>query len=1054
MRRRTTMLMSALFVAGAFAINGNTAKADTVVKQPADKIQDDSNAIQESSAKDKAELRKVQEDLTNKQADKIKAEDSKKELTATLEQKQATAEQAKKALDKAKGNLEIAQDVQNKYATKYDSSFENNVKSAQVDKDNADKNEKDLEDQVQDSKNKQNDLIDQKNTADSEIKANTETLNKANEDLAKVQENQIQAQKNFGNVQKHYAQIQEEYEAKKSATNKATQDLEQNKSDLAKSQKALSDLQTNNNDLDKAVNSIQNNLSTANIELTNTQSNLSGIQTKANDIQKKINNVNIKLTEAVDKRDGAKTKLDSYNQSSFVVPENYKNTFIKWLGIDGVDGLVIKDGGVKFNYKQYENEMRLVSSEGEKLNNFKHNTQDEKRMVNVNHMTENEKLELNKFSTRLINQIRVQMGKKPVNLNRSAMAFADEIAKNYIKDRFMMDDPKYDRYRGHDTPAISLAAQQYGLDPTKNYYEDMADSFVVPKNAKNADAVSMSMDKLKEGIYNAIKLMIFSQKEWNHAQGLLTMGYMSDYDKWGTHKNRPIYAGMSMSIQPDKYDDGTGQDTYEILFHFIDVPGDIQTKDGELSLLPRYIGDKSKFDTEDNISLDRADNSKVQQAYNQAADEVNNLTAQKNNLNNQIQNINDQIKNNQHIINDLTVKISNLSNELAKAKQQKHEVEDSINTISKHISDLKSSQPVLIQAQNKATNDLNAYQQKHADAIKDYSKAKIQLDKLDDDLKLANNNKIGATQNLKQAQDKLGQINKELDIVNTQLTDLEAKVSSAKNSQIVANENLLRAQTAFNNYLAAYQDADNKLKKAKIDLATKAEEFKKAKSNYDTANTDYQTTNNQIIELDRQISNLKNDINEAQAKVTKLSEIIKTKENSQNKNNKVNKIETVVNGKSNVLIISKHDDIKERPISNLKNNSSENEDTKLSDIVKINKQNNYSENNKVEVTVNRSSSTPILSKYNSMKGNQAKLSTITNENNKFNNQVINSKNNSQVSNFSKHDQTSNEKGVTTNKVKLPQTSEKQGFFASLLGMFLATLGLGIFGADRSRDRKE
>lgn len=621
------------------------------------------------------------------------------------------------------------------------------------------------------------------------------------------------------------------------------------------------------------------------------------------------------------------------------------------------------------------------------------------------------------------------MGKQAVKLTKGSFDYATFIAKQNDLDKF---NNKF----AHDIGAQKKANEKFGI-----HYE------AVEAKAGEDYGGLENMDDLKDHVYDAVTSLLFNGLEWGHADELLSMGNSDDVDIDGSLM--PTYFGIGVSTNPPEQNGLSGAPVVDspmsVIIESIKVP--------KINGVP-YKFDNNKFNVTDVIPTDTIDNSKEEQAYNQAVDEVNNLTVQKNNLNKQIQDINNQIKNNKRIINDLTAKISNLSNELAKAKQQKHEVEDSINTISKHISDLKSSQPVLIQAQNKATNDLNAYQQKHADAIKDYSKAKTQLDKLDDDLKLANNNKIGATQNLKQAQDKLGQINKELDIVNTQLTDLEAKVSSAKNSQIVANENLLRAQTAFNNYLAAYQDADNKLKKAKIDLATKAEEFKKAKSNYDTANTDYQITNNQIIELDRQISNLKNDINEAQAKVTKLSEIIKTKENSQNKNNKVNKIETVVNGKSNVLIISKHDDIKERPINNLKNNSSENEDTKLSDIVKINKQNNYSENNKVEVTVNRSSSTPILSKYNSMKGNQAKLSTITNENNKFNNQVINSKNNSQVSNFSKHDQTSNEKGVTTNKVKLPQTSERQGFFASLLGMFLATLGLGIFGADRSRDRKE
>lgn len=84
MKRRTTMLMSALFAAGAFALNGNVAKADNV--QAVNNNNANSTEVKQNTGNgDSSELNvasaQTKNDQANNQEASTKSEPDNKELT-------------------------------------------------------------------------------------------------------------------------------------------------------------------------------------------------------------------------------------------------------------------------------------------------------------------------------------------------------------------------------------------------------------------------------------------------------------------------------------------------------------------------------------------------------------------------------------------------------------------------------------------------------------------------------------------------------------------------------------------------------------------------------------------------------------------------------------------------------------------------------------------------------------------------------------------------------------------------------------------------------------
>ena len=882
-----------MYVSAAVVAAGSIAGAKTTTVKAAEvqKVNADSNANlnnkaeQKATAQDKAatkqiaqdksDIVKTQDQVKQAQADKAQVESQKTQTEATLPAKQEAMQTAKSNLDNAKSELTHAQTKQEDLTKQYDSSYENNVKSAQAAKTQADQKVQNLEGQVQTAQNKQTDLIGQRTNAESEVKANTETLNNVNTHVNGIDCTSKAAQDKFNNVQKDYNQIQGELNAKESASAKAENDLKQNETDLNQSKKTLSDLQTKDNDLAKTVNDTQAKLEISNKDLANVNNDISQSQNKLNDVTKQANDVNSKLSQATAKRDEAKSALDQIRESAqnvMILPDSYIKAAKKWDYISNEDRK-------NFNDDQFTKEMYAASIDGWKLNHYKSNEKDKKHMVDLNNLTADEQLEINNFALNLINQARAQLGNKPRILNRSAMKFANDVANNYRTN----NTNSLRNGGGHDVKAITAAARKYGLNDANNWYELLGrENFSTqapyeavtdydPYGAYHVESYSHSaddyrhqrddMDSLKNHIYDDIKGMIFNfhDNEWLHAGAMLSFYYMPQ-ESLGNKGQTTTYSAISIDMQSSSPD--------IILIHYISVPDIIDSIWHE----NEFIKDPSKFNVNDNIELTTAtDPVKAQQAYDQAQNDVNSLISQKNDLDNQIKSLTDHINQSQAKVNVLTKSINDLSTKLANAKNDKQNVEHQIVDTTKRINDLQAAYPALLKAKDDIAQDLATYKQDHAAVINDYNNTKSQLEKLNNDLDAANKDKNSAETILNQHKAELARINQDLDAANKQIDDLKVKLADAKTAQTAAKANLDKAQADYDNYVNTHKDLIDQISAADKVVSEKKEAVQKAQAAYDKAEADYKTAKAEVTKLDNKVQDLDKTITKSQATIKTLT---------------------------------------------------------------------------------------------------------------------------------------------------------------------------------------
>ena len=147
-------------------------------------------------------------------------------------------------------------------------------------------------------------------------------------------------------------------------------------------------------------------------------------------------------------------------------------------------------------------------------NTFKADPADEKITVNKNNLTESQQLELTRFAADLLNQVREQLGVKPVQITTGSLKFATDVKNNYLQDNWNKE--------AHDVAGITRAARKNGLDDGGNYYED----------ASFFSSTPSTLAGLKGQIYDSIRDMILGFVDFNvdgnadtyeilHTEGLL-----------------------------------------------------------------------------------------------------------------------------------------------------------------------------------------------------------------------------------------------------------------------------------------------------------------------------------------------------------------------------------------------------------------------------------------------------------------------------------------------------------------------------------------------------
>lgn len=170
---------------------------------------------------------------------------------------------------------------------------------------------------------------------------------------------------------------------------------------------------------------------------------------------------------------------------------------------------------------------------GMKGNHFYDDNASDNRTVDVTRLSAGDKAEISKYALAVINSARRQMRKSNWTYRSRAVRFADEVSKNYIKDRMSVWSPD------HDVAGIKRAARTCGLNyRIGQVYEDESGLPITDE----FNGTTRTMKKLKEQIYFNIKQMLFggfagddvndasAYYEWQHAGDLLGLRSMRGND--------------------------------------------------------------------------------------------------------------------------------------------------------------------------------------------------------------------------------------------------------------------------------------------------------------------------------------------------------------------------------------------------------------------------------------------------------------------------------------------------------------------------------------------
>ena len=282
--------------------------------------------------------------------------------------------------------------------------------------------------------------------------------------------------------------------------------------------------------------------------------------------------------------------------------------------------------------------------------------------VDPMNLTDQQKKDLATWIAQLINPLRSQLGNTPVEVNNSAMGFADAVAKGYDKDNWNLFT------HSHDTDAIYNAAVQYGLAAQKgsNAYEDAVSSIIPTQTC--------TMNQLRESIYNALKELLFV--DMMHATNV--EGY-----NWLTKEKEPQeYMGFSI--------DKLGQ------FHLEFIPANLVT-------------DPSKFNVNDNVAI--------------PADDLASLKKQQANLQQQLSTEQSQlaqdkqaVTNAQNKLNNANAVLNSATNAFNAAKQGYQDAQTALTNAQNKLS---QDQATLKQAQEDVQNAPQELQQMSAQLAQD-----------------------------------------------------------------------------------------------------------------------------------------------------------------------------------------------------------------------------------------------------------------------------------------------------------------------------------------------
>lgn len=546
-----------------------------------------------------------------------------------------------------------------------------------------------------------------------------------------------------------------------------------------------------------ATTNVDNQINAASDTVNTAQKTVDNAQTNLNDVQKAAQT----STSNTDIPTSTKGFIDHYNAQKFELPKAYVN------GLRNVHDTASSD-----QFEQtIDPDMKMF-----KMFDYQSDPDAAKEKVDVLHLTGQQILQLNLYSTRLINQIRAQFGMPAFKLNPQAIANAQRMANQESAGKMSGHHPDILKGAGENVGSFSgqitqdSTQKQMGLYKASGEHPD-----VWVKHGPNDTRlvyhwVNLSfktMDDLQAGLFYTVTSMMFADS------GQEADGHALNFSLWNQSPDSQMALGIESFANDKNPKDGS------VYYRWIFTNSSKVDPNKNLDTTPTNAHGA-------NIAQDHSAQIKSAQAT---------LTNAKQTLANAQNKLNTLKANRDQMIQNLVAKTDNSDVQKLQAK----------------IKDIKASHDKAINDENaKYNTELDKLTKDHEaklDAIKaqssDVNELKAQLQKKLDTLKTNHEAKLAQIQ--KENDAKIAQI--KADIQNDpEIAKLQARIATIKANLAAQKKSLDDKYAALvASDQAAYQKLENQLK------PSASEETAKGK------NDSYTTADGKTVVLPRESTTTK-----------------------------------------------------------------------------------------------------------------------------------------------------------------------------------------------------
>lgn len=526
--------------------------------------------------------------------------------------------------------------------------------------------------------------------------------------------------------------------------------------------------------VDNQINAANDTVNTAQKAVNNDQTNLNNLQ-KAAQATTSTSNTDIPTS--------TKGFIDHYNAQKFELPKAYVS------GLRNVHDTASSD-----QFEQAVNpDMKMF-----KMFDYQSDPDAAKEKVDVLHLTGQQILQLNLYSTRLINQIRAQFGMPAFKLNPQAIANAQRMANQESAGKMSGHHADILKGAGENVGSFSGQITQDSTQKQMGLYKASGDHpDVWVKHGPNDIRLTYhwvnlsfkTMDDLQAGLFYTVTSMMFSDA------GQEACGHALNFSLW----NQSPDSQMALGIES--------------------FANDNNPKEG--SVYYRWIfTDSSKVDPKNNLDTTPTNAHGANIAQNYSAQIKSAQTA--------LVNAKQTLSNAQKKLNTLKANRDQMIQDLV----DKTKTDDSaVQKLQAKLKDIKTSHDKAVKDENAKYNaELNKLNQDHQaklDAVKAQSsdvnvnELKAQLQKKLDTLKVNHEAKLAQIQ--KDADAKIAKV--KVDAQNDpEIAKLQARIATIK-ANLAAQKKSLDDQYAalVASDQAAYQKLENQLKSSASEGVAKGE---------------------------------------------------------------------------------------------------------------------------------------------------------------------------------------------------------------------------------------